>query len=155
MSRLNTLFLVSKQVLVIILCSVVVVVSVGFASFFSLRANFELRKPKNETLENGSVLYVVIEQHEVFNFNFKPGGSVKVLYEAKFTDDLYHYHRYENEYGYNTVEIKNGEAKVIEADCRDGRCKNYLITNGLRWFESPDISCYPHGIKIRWEARSS
>lgn len=155
-SRQNTLFLVSKQVLVIILCIVVVVVSICFASFFAFRANFKIRQQKKEALANGQVLYIVIEQYEVQNFKFKPGSSVKVLYEAKFTDDLEYYHRFENEYGYNTVEIKNGEAKIVAADCRDGVCKNQLITNGFKnWFESPSIICYPHGIKIKWEARTS
>lgn len=150
-SRQNTLFLVSKQVLVIILCIVVVVVSICFASFFAFRANFKIRQQKKEALANGQVLYIVIEQYEVQNFKF-----MKELYRAKFTDDLEFYYRFENEYGYNTVEIKNGEAKVVAADCPDGKCKKMLITNGFKnWFESPSIICYPHGIKIKWEARTS
>lgn len=155
MSKLNTLFLVSKQVIVIILCSIVVLVSLGFATFFALRANDELRKAKKAALDNGQVLYIVIEQYEVENFKFKPGGEVEILFEAAFTNELNHTQRYENEHGFNTVEIKNGVVKIIDADCRDRICMNSRITNGLSWFESPSIICFPHGIKIRWEAKDA
>lgn len=52
----------------------------------------------------------------------------------------------ETEKGFNKIEIKsNGEAKVVESDCRGGQCESsaYAVKRS-----GDAVLCVPHALKI-------
>ncbi len=57
-------------------------------------------------------------------------------------DTVYHL---ETEKGYNIIEIKEGKAKVIEADCRDGLCTEQKSISKT----GESIVCLPHKTVVR------
>jgi len=139
---------VSKQLIIIVFISTVMLVILGVAAYSSIKINEKLKNEK----ANAEKLYIVIEQYEVLNFNFKPRSEPIILFEAEFTDELYFDKIFKNEHGFNHVHIENGVAKVIDADCRDKRCMHDYITNGSRFFELQGIKCMPHGLLIKWKS---
>ncbi len=90
------------------------------------------------------VLGVAAVLYGVTMGNAKQGGTVEITVdgavkkELSLTEDTVY--RLETEHGYNVVEIKDGKAKVIEADCRDGLC-----TEQKRISKTGEtIVCLPH-----------
>lgn len=63
--------------------------------------------------------------------------GVYSLYEERIIDIV-------NEYGVNTVVIKNGEVSVIEADCPDQICVNHTPINTT----DQTIVCLPHKLVV-------
>ena len=120
---------------------------------FSGEAKFEIKKNSN------GELYIIIKQYEVEDEHFKLGDDGVVIFEGLFTDELYYHKKIETKYGYNTILIENGVARVIEANCPHpysiNGCMSSYITNDARLLDTALIRCMQHGISIGWEVRSS
>ena len=142
-----------KQIMIILVLSFVILISLGGAIFFALKINSADISKKRNALASGRNIYIVILEYEVEAYKFKINSEPKEVASFLFTDDLDIVYRFENEHGYNLIQIKNGRAQVIEADCRDKVCERFFITNKTSLFESNSIICYPHGLKVIWEAR--
>ncbi len=127
--------------------ALILITSIIIAVVFS----YDARNKKN----NNQSIYIVIKQYEVADDHFKVGDEGKVIYRALFTDDLYYEKKIETAYGFNTILIKNGVAKVIDADCTEpysiNGCMSHVITNDQRLFDVSLIRCMKHGIAISWE----
>lgn len=141
-----------KTILIVslVICFVVLLTSV--LAGVSLYKNYQIKN------SNGD-LYIVIKQYEVEDEHFKLGDEGVVIFEALFTDELYYYKKIETAYGYNTILIENGVARVIDANCPQpysiNGCMSSYITNDSRLLDTALIRCMQHGISIGWEVRSS
>lgn len=102
---------------------------------------------KNDFILISIILIIFIPLVIIF-LNLPKGGKVLVKSEGTIIDTLYlnvdGTYRYENKYGYNIVEIKNGEVRVNEADCPNKDCvnKGYVKRN------NETIVCLPHKFEI-------
>lgn len=73
----------------------------------------------------------------------------EVLYELSLKEELHGESslRLEAEEGFNILEIQNGEASIIEADCPDGLCvKQKAISK-----QGESLICLPHKLVITVE----
>lgn len=74
----------------------------------------------------------------------KQGGTAVVTVDGAVKKELplteNTQYRLETEQGYNVIEIQDGKAKVIEADCRDGLCTEQRSISKT----GETIVCLPH-----------
>lgn len=56
-------------------------------------------------------------------------------------------YRVETEHGYNIIEVKDGNAEIIDADCRDKICVNHKPVS----FKNESITCLPHKVVVEIE----
>ncbi len=129
---------------------------IGFIVLISLiMAGVELyNNYLNKDQEN---LYIVIKQYEVLDGNIVDTSKFEVVFEAKFTDELYYHEKIETKYGYNEVLIEKGIAKVVDADCPHpyslNGCMSNIITNDKNFLDHGIIYCMQHGISLSWEVK--
>jgi hypothetical protein len=79
-----------------------------------------------------------------------PGSRVLIEIEGKVVRELDLAQdtapiRFETEHGYNLVEIRSGQVRVVEADCPDKICVN----TGWRQHVGQVIVCMPHYFVVR------
>ena len=90
------------------------------------------------------VLAVAAVLYGVTMGNAKQGGTATVTVDGEVKKELplsqNTTYRLETEKGYNVIEIKDGKAKVIEADCRDGLCTEQKSISKT----GESIVCLPH-----------
>lgn len=56
-------------------------------------------------------------------------------------------YRVETEQGYNVIEVKDGKAEIIDADCRDKICANHKPIS----LKNESIICLPHKVVVEIE----
>jgi hypothetical protein len=78
--------------------------------------------------EKGSMAYVFINGEEAQKIDLSKDGE----------------YTFETENGTNTLEIKNGKAKMISADCPDQICVNHAAVSK----ENESITCLPHKLIV-------
>jgi len=79
-----------------------------------------------------------------------PGTKVQIEVEGKVVRELDLARdtapiRFETEHGYNVVEIRDGQVRVLEADCPDLIC----VHTGWRRHVGQVIVCMPHYFVVR------
>ena len=140
-----------KTILIISLVIIFVILLTSIFACISLYQNYHKKNSNGE-------LYIIIKQYEVEDEHFKLGDEGIVIFEGLFTDELYYYQKIETKYGYNTILIENGVARVIEANCPHPHsingCMSSYITNDARLLDTALIRCMQHGISIGWEVRA-
>ena len=113
------------------------------------------KKKRNDILLIGILLLIVLCLLFIQNMFGKKGAEVMViqdgelLYEFSLDEEMYGKSAFciISEEGYNTLEIRNGEATIIEADCPDGLCvKQKAISK-----QGESLICLPHQLVITVE----
>lgn len=138
---------------VIITCLIIILIVTLSLIFMGINLynNWKLKSSEG-------TLYIVVKQYEVVDEHFKIGDEGIIIFEAPFTDELYYQNTIYTQYGYNTILIENGTAKVIDADCPRpyslNGCMSSIITNDKQILDNALIRCMQHGISIGWEVRT-
>lgn len=96
-----------------------------------------------------SAVEIYFDGEKIFSYDVQTGGfeckdGFHGLATEKIGDSLFV--SVETEKGFNKIEIKsNGEAKVVESDCRGGQCESsaYAVKRS-----GDAVLCVPHALKI-------
>jgi len=94
------------------------------------------------------IILVLAGSMYFFSFNKEQGG-VAVIYvsgDKKETLSLLEERKItiKTENGYNTVQVRDGKVRVIDADCRDKICVNHAPVS----FSNETIVCLPHQLIV-------
>lgn len=113
------------------------------------------RNSSNDIILIAILLMVALLFLMMQNFFGKDGAGVvvvqdgKVMYEFSLEDELKGDNalRIETAAGYNILEIKDGTASVIDADCPDGLCVKQKVISK----QGESLICLPHKLVITVE----
>ncbi len=106
------------------------------------------KKIRNDVLLIGFILIIALSVFLILRLNSETGETVKISVNGK---EKYSFSLSENtkqiietEWGKNTVEIKDGSAMVISADCPDKICENHREISMV----GETIVCLPHKLVV-------